>query len=329
VAHQSAVPRVVLTVGVDVGGTNVRASVVDPDGAVLDTARVATPGQNSALESAIVGVVGELAARHRVRAVGVALAGFLTLDRRTVRFAPHLPWRDVRVADLLAERCGLPVVIEHDANAAALAERRFGAASVAGAGAHVTLFVALGTGIGAALLIDGELYRGSYGVAPELGHLRVVPDGRACPCGKRGCWERYCSGTALVTTLVELLAIDPTGSPALARLAAAESRGITGRHVAASARDGDPLALRAMAELAQWLGEGLALIADVYDPGLVVVGGGVSGSAPLFLDEAMQHYAAVLTGGKHRSLARLRAARLGEQAGVIGAAQLAREQLLF
>jgi glucokinase len=328
VAGRCLPARAVLTVGVDVGGTSVRAGVVDVNGAVLDTARAATPGQSDALEAAIAGVVGKLAARHPIRAVGVALAGFVSPDRRTVRFAPHLPWRDARVADLLSQRCGIPVVIEHDANAAALAERRFGAASSTGPGAHATLFLALGTGIGAGLLLDGELYRGSHGVAPELGHLCVVPGGRACECGKRGCWERYCSGTALVTTLVELLAADPSSSPALARMAAVESRRITGRHIAASAREGDPLAQRAMAELARWLGEGLALVADVYDPEMVVIGGGVSGSAPLFLDEAREHYARVLTGGRYRPLARIRAAQLGEQAGVIGAAQLARERLL-
>jgi glucokinase len=317
----------VLTVGVDVGGTSVRAGVVDADGTVLDTARAATPGQDGALEAAIVGVIEELTARNPVHAVGLALAGFVTPDRRTVRFAPHLPWRDARVADRLAERCALPVVIEHDANAAALAERRFGASSGSGAGAHSMVFIALGTGIGGALLVDGRIYRGAHGVAPELGHLRVVPDGRACACGKRGCWERYCSGTALVTTLIELLAADPGASPTLARLAAVESRGITGRQVANAARDGDPTAERAMAELARWLGEGLALVADVFDPELVVIGGGVSGSAPLFLDEAREHYARVLTGGRHRPLARIRTAQLGDEGGLIGAAQLAREHL--
>jgi glucokinase len=315
----------VLTIGVDIGGTSVRAGVVDADGNVLDTARAATPGQDTALESTIIRVVEELAARYPARAVGLALAGFVTPDRRTVRFAPHLPWRDTRVADRLAARSALPVVIEHDANAAALAERRFGAGERSGNRSMV--FIALGTGIGAALLVDGQLYRGAHGVAPELGHLRVVPDGRACACGKNGCWERYCSGTALVTTLVELLAAHPGQSPTLARLAAVESRGITGRQVANAARDGDPLAQLAMAELARWLGEGLALVADVFDPELVVIGGGVSGSAPLFLDEAREHYARILTGGRHRPLARIRTAQLGEEGGMIGAAQLAREHL--
>ena len=129
-------------------------------------------------------------------------------------------------------------------------------------------------------------------------------------------------------TLVELLAEDPGASPTLARLAAPESRGITGRMVANAARDGDVLGQRAMADLARWLGEGLALVADVFDPGLVVIGGGLSGSAPLFLDEAREHYAKIVTGARYRPLARIRTAQLGEQGGIVGAAQLARERLL-
>lgn len=310
-----------LTVGVDVGGTSVRAGVVDADGSVIDTARTPTPHSDASLEAAVARVVRELAGRHPIGAVGLALAGFITSDRRAVRFAPHLSWRDAPVADRIAERIGLPVVVEHDANAAALAERHFGAAS----GAGTVVFIALGTGIGSALLIDGELYRGAFGVAPELGHLRVVPDGRPCPCGKHGCWERYCSGTGLATTAVELLGRDPGLSPVLRRLAAGDPGRVTGLRVAAAASHGDPIAIAAVADLARWLGEGLALVADVFDPELVVIGGGVSGSAPLFLDDAREHYAAVVTGAGRRPLARIRTAQLGEAAAVVGAAQLARE----
>jgi glucokinase len=310
--------RTVLTVGVDV---SVRAGVVDADGTVLDTARTPTPRSEAALEAAVAGVVETLAARHRIAAVGLALAGFITPDRRVVRFAPHLSWRDAPVADRIAARLGLPVIVEHDANAAALAERHFGAAS----GAAVAVFVALGTGIGSALLLDGELYRGAFGVAPELGHLQVVPDGRPCPCGKTGCWERYCSGTALATTAVELLARDPGRAPLLTRLAAGDSRRVTGQAVAAAAREGDPVARAALDDLARWLGLGFALVADVFDPELIVIGGGVAESAPLFLDEAREHYSAALTGGGRRPLARIRTAQLGEAAAVVGAAQLARQ----
>ncbi len=313
-----------LTVGVDVGGTRVRAGVVDAQGAILDTARTATPPQEGALESAVAGVVAELAGRHPVGAVGLALAGFVTPDRRSVRFAPHLAWRDAPVADRIADRVGLPVVVEHDVNAAALAERRFGAAK----GAATVVFVALGTGIGSALLIDGELYRGAYGVAPELGHVRVVPDGRPCPCGKSGCWERYCSGTALAATAVELIADSGRDSPVLGRLAAADPGQVTGQRVAAAAREGDPVAVAAVAALAHWLGEGLALVADVFDPELIVIGGGVSESAPLFLDDARAHYAARLTGRGNRPLARVRVAQLGAAAAVVGAAEVAREHAL-
>ncbi|HWM59644.1 MAG TPA: ROK family glucokinase [Pseudonocardia sp.] len=309
-----------LTIGVDVGGTSVRAGVVDGFGTVHDTASAPTPRSVAALEAALAGVITELTGRHRVDAVGLALAGFITPDRRTVRFAPHLSWRDAPVAERISTRIGMPVVLEHDANAAALAERHFGAA----AGASTVVFLALGTGIGSALLLDGELFRGAFGVAPELGHLRVVPDGRPCACGKTGCWERYCSGTALATTAVELLARDPNRSPVLHRLLRDQGR-VTGRLVAAAARDGDPVACAAMDELARWLGEGLALVADTFDPEVVVIGGGVSMSAPLFLDEAREHYASRITGAGRRPLARIRTAQLGEAAAVVGAGQLARE----
>ncbi|WHT21258.1 ROK family glucokinase [Crossiella sp. CA-258035] len=308
-----------LTVGIDVGGTTVRAGVVDDHGSVLDTARTATPAGQDALENAIASVVGQLTERHEVCAVGLAVAGFVTEDRRGVRFAPHLAWRQAPVADRMTRKLRLPVVLEHDANAAAMAEYRFGASR----GARVSVLVALGTGIGGALLVDGEVFRGAHGVAPELGHLRVVPDGRPCPCGKRGCWERYCSGTALAATTVELLATEPGLSTVLAREPVRDGRGITGRAVAGAAREGDPLALRAFGELARWLGEGLALVADVYDPEVVVIGGGVSESAPLFLDEAREHYARQVTGAGHRPLARIRPAQLGDDAGIVGAAALA------
>lgn len=307
------------TIGVDVGGTSVRAGVVDAHGAVLDTARGSTPGGEAALEEVICAVIGSLAERHEVRAVGLAVAGFVGVDRRTVLFAPHLAWRGAPVADRVSRRVGLPVVLEHDANAAAVAEHRFGALR----GASVGLLVALGTGIGGALLLDGALYRGAHGVAPELGHLRLVPGGRPCDCGKAGCWERYCSGTALAATALDLLARHPGRATPLASEAAAGA--LTGRKVAAAARDGDPVALAATADLARWLGEGLALVADVYDPEVVAIGGGVSESAPLFLDEARDHYRAALTGAGHRPLARIRTAHFGDDAGLVGAATLAAE----
>ncbi|QIS10883.1 ROK family protein [Nocardia arthritidis] len=308
-----------LTVGIDVGGTNIRASVVDADGEVLDTVQAPTPHSARALEDALDRAVRELCRRHPIGAVGLAVAGFINGDRSTVRFAPHLPWKDAPVARRLTERLELPVILEHDANAAAWAEYRFGAA----AGGHNVVLVAIGTGIGAALLIGGQLYRGTHGVAPELGHLQVVPDGRACPCGKRGCWERYCSGTALADTAIEMLATDPVRS-VLAKDVFRDPGSLTGRRVAGAAQDGDPLACLVLADFARWLGLGLAFVSDIFDPDLIVIAGGVSSSAPLFLDDAREHYAKSVTGAGHRPLARIRTTQLGEAAGMIGAAELAR-----
>lgn len=312
-----------LTVGVDIGGTTLCASVVDPHGAVLETVRVATPQSTEKLDTAIGDAVRSLADRYAVVGVGLAVAGFVSEDRRVVRFAPHLAWRHVAVADELSARVQLPVVLEHDANAAAVAEQRFGAAQ----GAEVAALVALGTGIGGALVLGGDVYRGAFGVAPELGHLRLMPGGRACPCGKQGCWERYCSGTALAETALELFATTPGDSTTLGRQAAVDPRSVTGHRVALAAAEGDSIAQRAVAELARWLGEGLALVADVYDPETIVLAGGVSGSANLFLDAARKHYAEAMTGAGHRPLARVRVAMHGDDAGIIGAATLAREHV--
>lgn len=297
--------------------------MVDVEGQVLDSIQAPTPHSATALENCLDRATRELARRHDVAAVGLAVAGFITPDRTTVRYAPHLPWIDAPVGRDLSDRLGLPVILEHDANAAAWAEHRFGAA----AGGQNVVMVAIGTGIGAALLTDGELYRGSHGVAPELGHIQVVADGRACACGKRGCWERYCSGTALVDTAIELLAADPESSTLLAREVAVDPGSLTGRRIAGAAQDGDRLALQTMAEFSRWLAVGLAMIGDVYDPDLIVIAGGVASSAPLFLDEARERYATLATGSGHRPLSRIRRTQLGEAAGMIGAAELARAVL--
>jgi len=303
-------------IGIDIGGTNLRAAVVDAAGAVLDTVSVGTPHDPASLDTALVDVIGTLAARRPVSAVGLAVAGFISRDQQVVRFAPHLPWRDSAVPARLAPRVGLPVYLEHDANSAAWGEMWFGPA---GSGENVAV-VAIGTVIGAALLIGGTMYRGSNGVAPELGHLPVVPGGRPCACGKSGCLERYCSGTALAATADAMLAAAPERASSLPRGAGA----LTGAAVAEAAAAGDGVAREAMSDFAQWLGVGLSIVADVFDPDLIVVAGGVAASAPLFLDDARRVYAGMVTGAGHRRLARIRRSELGVAAAMIGAAESAR-----
>ena len=314
-----------LTIGVDVGGTSAKAALVDADGTLLATRIASTPRTaaelDDTLDHLVTHLVGEAREQDReVAAVGLAVAGFVDPQRRSVSFGAHLPWRDEPVVDRTAKRLGLPVTLEHDANAAGLAEHRVGAA----AGARVAVLVALGTGIGAALVVDGQVFRGAYGVAPELGHLVVVPGGRPCPCGKRGCLERYCSGTALGTSADELV----TASEDFSVLRASWERGLplTGRDVAQAAAAGDALARRVVVDFAAWLGRGLAMVADLFDPDVVVIGGEVSASSATFLDDARATYAAEVTGGEHRRLADVRPAVLGGDAGMIGAALDARER---
>lgn len=308
-----------LTVGIDIGGTSVRAVVVDGDGTILAARRGATPRTTQATEDLLVGLVEELRADHPVAAVGLAVAGFISSDQQRVMFAPHLAWRDTPVPALLQERLRLPVVMDHDVNSAAWAEHVLGAA----AGASVALLIALGTGIGAGLLVDGVIYRGAHGVAPELGHLTVVPDGRPCPCGKRGCWERYCSGTALAATAVHRW--HQAGRVIPGNRDAAE---VTGTVVADAAADGDPEAVAAMDEMGHWLGIGMALAADVLDPEVIVIGGGVSGAADLYLARAREVMEQEITGGRHRPHPRIELAAFGDRAAAIGAGLVAREQLL-
>ena len=173
-----------LAIGVDIGGTKVAAGVVDESGQVLDRERRETPGHDvEATESVIVDAVRALAGRHDVEAVGIGAAGWIANDHATVLFSPHLAWRDEPLKEALVGRIGLPVTVENDANSAAWAEYRFGAAT----GEPVVACVTLGTGIGGGLVVAGTLFRGGFGVAPEWGHMCMVPGGRRCACGNRGC----------------------------------------------------------------------------------------------------------------------------------------------
>jgi len=311
-----------LTIGFDIGGTNTRAGVVDERGHVLDVESTGTPHTAEGLQGAIVGMVNTLRDRGHadsIGSVGLAVAGFLDPDCEVVRFAPHLPWQDnAPVRKILQEELKLPVRLEHDANSAAWGEYRFGAAQKA----DTWVLFAVGTGIGATLMQNGEIYRGAYGTAPEFGHVTVVSGGRACSCGKQGCLERYASGTALVDTAVEIASKGGFESCKLYRKAV--DKRATGNDVVAAARAGDALGLATMDHFAHWLGQGLSMVCDVLDPELIVLGGGVGRDADLFLSTAEEIMSRSVVGAGFRPLPRLETAELGSQAGMIGVADLAR-----
>ena len=308
-----------LAIGVDIGGTKVAAGVVDESGRLLDRELRATPGNDVArTEAVIVEVVEVLAARNDVAAVGIGAAGWL--DRNgTVLFAPHLAWRNEPLQRALAGRIPLPLVIENDANAAAWAEYRFGAAR----GEPVVVCVTLGTGIGGGLVIDGSVYRGAYGVACEYGHMTLVPDGRRCACGNRGCWEMYASGRALARDAKELAEESPVAAARMVELAGSVE-GLSGPIVTAAAADGDPAARSLCTGMGRYLGRGLANLAAVLDPSVFVIGGGVSAAGDLLLEPAREEFAHTLTGRGFRPQAGIALAALGPAAGLVGAADLAR-----
>lgn len=316
-----------VTVGIDIGGTKVAGGVVDARGRVLHRARRSTPDRSKSpavVEDTIVSVVEELRAAHpRVAAVGIGAAGFVAADRATVVFAPHLSWRNEPLRDSLRDRLGLPLVVDNDANASAWAESRFGA----GRDETHLVMVNLGTGIGGGIVVADRIIRGRHGIAGEFGHMQVVPDGIRCQCGNRGCWEQYASGNALVREARSLMeSHSPVITPLFARVVGGPDV-LTGPAVTEAARQGDRLARELLSEVGHWLGVGIANLAAALDPGMFVIGGGVSAAGDLLLDPAREAFRRQLTGRGYRPEAVIVAAALGNDAGVIGAAELAREAL--
>jgi glucokinase len=310
-----------LTCGIDVGGTKIAGGVVGPDGRILEEARVDSPADDSeAIADAIAGLVTDFSSRHDLARVGVGAAGYIASDRATVLFSANLAWRSVDLRADLSRRLDQPIVIENDANAAAWGEFRFGA----GEDVDDLLLVTVGTGVGGGIVLDGRLHRGAFGVAAEIGHLRMVPQGHLCGCGNRGCLEQYGSGTALVREARVAAEGGTASARSLLERAGGDASAIDGPMVTAAAQDGDPFAVRLLADLGRWLGEGIASLAAVLDPAVVVIGGGVSEAEGLLLDPIRTAFEGDLIGRGFRPTAEIRKAALGNSAGMIGAADLAR-----
>jgi glucokinase len=297
-------------VGVDVGGTKVLAvEVVGEAGdlTVASSVHVPMPGRSAsdaAVEEAVAQAALEVAGGRPLSGVGVSAAGLVDRAGGRVRFSAHLPWRDAPVRDRLSQRIGVPVVLDNDANCAAHAELVCGGLR----GVSSALLVTVGTGIGGAVVLDGRVVRGANGMAGEFGHIQVVPDGLACECGLRGCWEQYCSGRALErVTRVAL------GSH------------LDGREVAELARSGHPAAREAFATIGTWLGVGIGGLVSALDPEVVVVGGGVSAVGDLLLEPARRGLLDSLQATTYREVPPLVPTRFGPEAGAVGAALISAE----
>jgi glucokinase len=310
-------------IGVDIGGTKIAAGVVDDDGRIVAKTKRTSRGLDvDDLDAAVVDACRELAAAHDVGAVGLAAPGFIGADQATVRFTPNLPWRDHPLRDRVAAALGLdvPIVVANDANAAGWAEFRFGV----GRDVSDMLLLTIGTGLGGAVVVAGRLVVGAWGMAGEVGHMRVVPDGQLCGCGQSGCWEQYASGSALVREARSAAATDPDRAARLLELADGDPERITGPAVTTAALDGDPLAVDLLADVGRWIGEGSATVAALLDPELVVIGGGVAAAGDLLLAPAREAFAARLSARGFRPEATFALASMGNDAGIVGAADLAR-----
>ena len=314
-----------LSIGIDIGGTKVLGALVDTSGTVILEKRIPSPAQDpDQMVEVVASLITELAdaAGQELEAVGVAAAGFIDATGSTVLYAPNLKWRNEPLRERLEQRTKLAVVIENDANAAGWAEFRFGA----GQGTKDMAMLTLGTGVGGAIISDGQLRRGGFGIAGELGHIRVVRDGRPCGCGLKGCVEQYASGTALLNAAKALVASNDPAAAMLAQLSPSAGQ-LTGQHIAQALLAGDSGARALIEDLGQYLGEAMGSITAALDPEVYVIGGGLSEAGELVLDPIRRSFEAEVPANGFRPVAKVVGATFSNQAGVIGAADLARQSL--
>jgi glucokinase len=311
-----------LAIGVDIGGTKVLGGVVDTNGSILRTFREDTPREGGdALNRVIASVVAELLTTHKTENIGISAAGLVSSDRQTMLGAPNIKdWDGVNIAQELNKICGINSIVENDANSAAWAERVYGA----GKGQENVIMITVGTGLGGAAIVDGKPLRGANGTGAEFGHMRVVPDGELCGCGIRGCYEQYASGTALVRQAKAAIARNPDSAKDLLARGDGTIAGLVGSHITDAARAGDRLGIAILQNSGDWLGQGIATLAMLFDPSIVVIGGGVIDAGELLLEPARRAMMREMPFvGKH-PVPEIVAAKLGNEAGLVGAADLSR-----
>jgi glucokinase len=308
-------------IGIDIGGTKIAGALVDEFGAIVREDREPTPvGANQANDIAdvVVEMIGRLSDGAEPIAAGVAAAGFIDAAQSTVYYAPNIAWRNEPFRERLEPRVDMPVIIENDANAAGWAEFRFGAGRLV----SDMVMLTIGTGVGGAIVSEDRLFRGGFGTGAELGHLRVVPGGLPCGCGAHGCIEQYGSGRALQRMANELADAGGIGQ-ALAEVRARKGR-LSGKAIGELIAADDPGALAAVRQLGDWLGQACASLGAVLDPQLFVFGGGVAQAGERLLEPIKSAFLENLPARGYHPEPAFAIAELENDAGVVGAADLAR-----
>lgn len=304
-------------VGIDLGGTNLRTAVVDGTGAILVEDRRPAPTGWEPLRAEMIAAVEAVRGTHPdVAAVGVGAAGMVGRDG-VVRYSPNVhAFSDTPVRADLEAALGLPVVVDNDANVAAYAEVRVGAAR----GCDHALVITLGTGIGGGIVVDGHVLRGANGFAAEVGHFQIDPHGARCACGEPGHWEALASGNALGAQGREAAAAGRAGA-VLALAGSVDA--IRGEHVAEAASAGDADALALLDTFAGYVAIGLVGLANILDPDRIVISGGLIALGDLLLEPVRRHFTGHIEGAAARTGLEIVPAELGTRAGVVGAALLA------
>lgn len=308
--------RVPAAIGVDIGGSKMLAVLLGPDGTVYDALKRPTPSRATDVVDQVLELSNRLAPEQAAGLpLGVGCPGMV--DRAgTAHFCPHLHDLDGFALGhelAVSRHPGAVTAVLNDATAACWAEHRLGAA----VGTDDVLMITLGTGIGGGAVIGGRLLQGAHGFAGEFGHMVVDPDGPPCPCGKRGCWERFASGGGLRERARE--AARDGRLPAVLERAGGARDALVAEHVSAAAQAGDQDALALLGDLAYWLALGLANLANALDPALIVLGGGLMQAGELVLGPTREAFAAAVEGARARDV-RIVAANFGERAGAVGAA---------
>jgi glucokinase len=305
-----------LSVGVDVGGTKILAIAVDESGRRIgNEVRRPTPQGADALFDAMVGVVSEVrASTGDIDAVGVGVPGLVDRNGR-LAVGPNLPGiADLSIRDELQARLNVSVAVDNDATCATWAEVKLGAAK----GSDEAFMVTLGTGIGGGVVTHGVLQRGANGFAGEPGHMVVDPKGPPCPCGRRGCWERFASGSGLGRLARE--AAESGKGRRFLEFAGGDPEGVRGEHVTRAALEGDADALAVFKEFGWWAALGIANLVNLLDPEIVVVGGGLIGAGDIVLDPIREAFPLLVLAAERRPPVAIVPAQLGNDAGAIGAA---------
>jgi glucokinase len=306
-------------IGVDVGGTKCLGVRIDDAGAVVAEHRVATPqsGDGRELVDAVAAVARELLDGGALP-VGVGVPGLVDHDG-VLRFAPNIRGVvELAVRRDVAAQLDVPVLVDNDATCAAWGERVVGG----GEGRDHMILVTLGTGIGGGIVVDGALWRGAHGFAGEIGHMVVdAVGGLPCPCGQRGCWERYASGSGLGRLARE--AAHANQVPEVVARAGGDPEAVRGEHVTQAAAAGDAAAREVMARFGWWVALGLANLANAFDTECFVLGGGLVEAGSILLDPVRASFLQLVEAAEHRPAVDIVPATLGERAGAIGAALLA------